>query len=176
MFPKAYDNLLYEDLSFNIPAGALVGVVGPNGAGKTTLFRMIIGTEKPDKGTLRVGESVKLGYVDQSRASLDDNKSVWQEISGGLDLIALGKKEVNSRAYCARFNFSGQDQQKKVGALSGGERNRVHLAKMLKGGANVLLLDEPSNDLDVNTLRALEDALLGICRLRRSSSATTAGS
>ena len=157
---KAYDNLLYEDLSFNIPAGALVGVVGPNGAGKTTLFRMIVGTEKPDKGILRVGESVKLGYVDQSRASLDDNKTVWQEISGGLDLIALGKKEINSRAYCARFNFSGQDQQKKVGALSGGERNRVHLAKMLKGGANVLLLDEPSNDLDVNTLRALEDALL----------------
>lgn len=158
---KAYgDNLLYENLSFNIPAGALVGVVGPNGAGKTTLFRMIIGTEKPDKGLLRVGDSVKLGYVDQSRASLDDNKTVWQEISGGLDLITLGKKDVNSRAYCARFNFSGQDQQKKVGALSGGERNRVHLAKMLKGGANVLLLDEPSNDLDVNTLRALEDALL----------------
>jgi ATP-binding cassette ChvD family protein len=158
---KGYgDSLLYEDLSFNIPAGALVGVVGPNGAGKTTLFRMIIGAEKPDKGILRVGDSVKLGYVDQSRASLDDNKSVWQEISGGLDLIPLGKKEINSRAYCSRFNFSGQDQQKKVGALSGGERNRVHLAKMLKGGANVLLLDEPSNDLDVNTLRALEDALL----------------
>ncbi len=154
------DNLLFENLSFKVPAGALIGIIGPNGAGKTTLFKMIHGTEKPDKGTLRVGDTVKLGYVDQSRASLDDTKTVWQEISGGLDLIPLGKKEINSRAYCARFNFSGQDQQKKVGALSGGERNRVHLAKMLKSGANVLLLDEPSNDLDVNTLRALEDAIL----------------
>jgi len=154
------DNLLFENLSFKVPAGAIVGIIGPNGAGKTTLFRMITGQEKPDKGVMRVGDTVKLGYVDQSRASLDDNKTVWQEISGGLDLIPLGKKEINSRAYCARFNFSGQDQQKKVGALSGGERNRVHLAKMLKSGANVLLLDEPSNDLDVNTLRALEDAIL----------------
>ncbi|MFA5975662.1 MAG: energy-dependent translational throttle protein EttA [Elusimicrobiota bacterium] len=158
---KAYgDNLLVENLSFQIPAGAIVGIIGPNGAGKTTLFKMIIATEKPDQGTMRVGESVKLGYVDQSRQSLDDNKTAWQEISGGLDLIPLGKKEINSRAYCARFNFSGADQQKKVGTLSGGERNRVHLAKMLKSGANVLLLDEPSNDLDVNTLRALEDAIL----------------
>jgi ATPase subunit of ABC transporter with duplicated ATPase domains len=154
------DNLLFENLSFKVPAGGLVGIIGPNGAGKTTLFRMITGQEKPDKGILRVGDTVKLGYVDQSRASLDDSKTVWQEISDGLDLIPLGKKEINSRAYCARFNFSGQDQQKKVGALSGGERNRVHLAKMLKSGANVLLLDEPSNDLDVNTLRALEDAIL----------------
>jgi sulfate-transporting ATPase len=154
------DNLLFENLSFKVPAGAIVGIIGPNGAGKTTLFRMITGQEKPDKGAMRIGDTVKLGYVDQSRASLDDSKTVWQEISGGLDLIPLGKKEINSRAYCARFNFSGQDQQKKVGALSGGERNRVHLAKMLKSGANVLLLDEPSNDLDVNTLRALEDAIL----------------
>src|SRR5882724_3003021 len=154
------DNLLFENFSFTLPPAGLIGIIGPNGAGKTTLFKMITGQEKPDKGTLRVGDTVKLGYVDQSRASLDDNKTVWQEISGGLDLIPLGKKEINSRAYCARFNFSGQDQQKKVGALSGGERNRVHLAKMLKSGANVLLLDEPSNDLDVNTLRALEDAIL----------------
>jgi energy-dependent translational throttle protein EttA len=154
------DNILIDNLSLKIPAGGIVGIIGPNGAGKTTLFRMITGQDKPDKGSLRVGDTVKLGYVDQSRASLDDSKSVWQEISGGLDLIPLGKKEMNSRAYCSRFNFSGQDQQKKVGALSGGERNRVHLAKMLKSGANVLLLDEPSNDLDVNTLRALEDAVL----------------
>src|SRR5262249_37446905 len=146
--------------SFKVPAGGLVGIIGPNGAGKSTLFKMITGQEKPDKGTMRVGDTVKLGYVDQSRASLDDNKTVWQEISGGLDMIPLGKKEMNSPAYRARFNFSGQDQQKKVGALSGGERNRVHLAKMLKSGTNVLLLDEPSNDLDVNTLRALEDAVL----------------
>lgn len=158
---KAYnDNLLYENLSFKVPAGAIVGIIGPNGAGKTTLFRMITGSEKPDKGTLRVGETVVLGYVDQSRASLNDANTVWQEISGGHDLIMLGKREINSRAYCAQFNFSGQDQQKKVGHLSGGERNRLHLAKMLKSGANVLLLDEPSNDLDVNTLRALEDAIL----------------
>jgi ATPase subunit of ABC transporter with duplicated ATPase domains len=158
---KAYgDNLLYENLSFSVPPGAVVGIVGPNGAGKTTLFRMITGAEKPDKGVLRVGETVKLGYVDQSRASLNDEKTVWEELSGGLEKVTLGKAEMNSRAYCARFNFSGTDQQKKVGVLSGGERNRVHLAKMLKSGANVLLLDEPSNDLDVNTLRALEDAIL----------------
>jgi ATP-binding cassette ChvD family protein len=158
---KAYgENLLYDNLTFKIPPAAIVGIIGANGAGKTTLFRMIAGQEKPDKGTLRVGDSVTLGYVDQSRQSLDDNKTVWQELSGGLDKIMLGKNEVNSRAYCARFNFSGQDQQKKVGALSGGERNRLHLAKVLKSNANVLLLDEPSNDLDVNTLRALEDAVL----------------
>jgi len=158
---KAYgENLLYEDLTFKVPPAGIIGIIGPNGAGKTTLFRMITGQEKPDKGTLRVGDSVKLGYVDQSRASLDDSKTVWQELSGGLDKILLGKQEINSRAYCSRFNFSGQDQQKKVGALSGGERNRLHLAKMLKSNANVLLLDEPSNDLDVNTLRALEDAIL----------------
>lgn len=158
---KSYgDNVLFENLSFRVPAGAVVGIIGPNGAGKTTLFKMITGAVKPDGGTLRLGDSVKLGYVDQSRDSLDDNKTVWQEISGGNDLIPLGKREVNSRAYCARFNFSGTDQQKKVGQLSGGERNRAHLAKMLKSGANFLLLDEPSNDLDVNTLRALEDALL----------------
>jgi energy-dependent translational throttle protein EttA len=158
---KAYgDNLLYENLSFNVPPGAVVGIIGPNGAGKTTLFRMITGQEKPDKGVLRVGDTVKLGYVDQSRESLNDSKTVWEELSGGLEKVTLGKAEMNSRAYCARFNFSGTDQQKKVGVLSGGERNRVHLAKMLKSGANVLLLDEPSNDLDVNTLRALEDAIL----------------
>jgi ATP-binding cassette ChvD family protein len=158
---KAYgDNLLYDDLTFKVPPAAIIGIIGPNGAGKTTLFRMITGQEKPDQGILRIGDTVKLGYVDQSRASLDDAKTVWQELSGGLDKILLGKSEINSRAYCARFNFSGQDQQKKVGALSGGERNRLHLAKMLKSNANVLLLDEPSNDLDVNTLRALEDALL----------------
>ena len=157
---KGYgDNLLIEDFSFKVPKGGIVGIIGPNGAGKTTLFRMIAGLEKPDSGNLRVGDSVKLGYVNQMRP-LDDNKTVWQEISDGLDLVTLGKKEINSRAYCARFNFSGQDQQKKVGVLSGGERNRVHLAKMLKAGANVLLLDEPTNDLDVNTLRALEDAIL----------------
>ncbi len=152
--------LLYENLSFKVPPAAIVGIIGANGAGKTTLFRMIAGQEIPDKGTMRVGETVTLGYVDQSRASLDDTKTVWQELSGGLDKIMLGKNEVNSRAYCARFNFSGQDQQKKVGTLSGGERNRLHLAKVLKSNANVLLLDEPSNDLDVNTLRALEDAVL----------------
>jgi energy-dependent translational throttle protein EttA len=157
---KAYgENLLIDDFTFKINRGAIVGIIGPNGAGKTTLFRMIAGLEKPDKGALRVGDSVQLGYINQMRP-LDDDKTVWQEISDGLDLVTLGKKEINSRAYCARFNFSGQDQQKKVGVLSGGERNRVHLAKMLKGGANVLLLDEPTNDLDVNTLRALEDAIL----------------
>ncbi|MFN3348480.1 energy-dependent translational throttle protein EttA [Pseudorhodoplanes sp.] len=153
------DNLLIDNLTFKLPPGGIVGVIGPNGAGKTTLFRMITGQEKPDKGTIKIGESVHLGYVDQSRDALDGSKSVWEEISGGLDQILLGKKEVNSRAYCSAFNFKGADQQKKVGSLSGGERNRVHLAKMLKSGANVLLLDEPTNDLDVDTLRALEEAL-----------------
>ncbi len=157
---KAFgDNLLIDGLTFKLPAGGIVGVIGPNGAGKTTLFRMITGQEKPDKGTIKVGESVHLGYVDQSRDSLDGKKSVWEEVSGGQDILLLGKREVNSRAYCSAFNFKGADQQKKVGQLSGGERNRVHLAKMLKSGANVLLLDEPTNDLDVDTLRALEEAL-----------------
>ena len=153
------DNLLIDDLTFKLPPGGIVGVIGPNGAGKTTLFRMITAQDKPDSGTIKVGESVHLGYVDQSRDSLDGKKTVWEEISGGLDQLMLGKREVNSRAYCAAFNFKGADQQKKVGQLSGGERNRVHLAKMLKSGANVLLLDEPTNDLDVDTLRALEEAL-----------------
>ncbi len=154
------DRLLIDDLSFSLPRGGIVGVIGPNGAGKTTLFRMIMGLEQPDKGTFKVGESVQLAYVDQSRDALDANKSVWQEISGGEDRIAIGKREVNSRAYVANFNFLGSDQQKKVGDLSGGERNRVHLAKLLKRGGNVLLLDEPTNDLDVDTLRSLEEALL----------------
>jgi ATP-binding cassette ChvD family protein len=153
------DNLLIDDLTFKLPPGGIVGVIGPNGAGKTTLFRMITAQEKPDGGSIKIGESVKLGYVDQSRDSLDGKKSVWEEISGGNDIIHLGKREVNSRAYCSAFNFRGADQQKKVGSLSGGERNRVHLAKMLKSGANLLLLDEPTNDLDVDTLRALEEAL-----------------
>ena len=153
------NNLLIDDLTFKLPAGGIVGVIGPNGAGKTTLFRMITAQDKPDSGTIKVGDSVQLGYVDQSRDTLDGKKSVWEEISGGLDQLQLGKREVNSRAYCAAFNFKGADQQKKVGQLSGGERNRVHLAKMLKSGANVLLLDEPTNDLDVDTLRALEEAL-----------------
>jgi ATP-binding cassette ChvD family protein len=153
------DNLLIDDLTFKLPPGGIVGIIGPNGAGKTTLFRMITGQDKPDRGAIEIGSSVKLGYVDQSRDSLDGKKTVWEEISGGLDMLALGKREVNSRAYCAAFNFKGADQQKKVGTLSGGERNRVHLAKMLKSGANLLLLDEPTNDLDVDTLRALEDAL-----------------
>jgi energy-dependent translational throttle protein EttA len=153
------NNLLIDDLTFKLPPGGIVGIIGPNGAGKTTLFRMITKQEKPDGGTIEIGESVHLGYVDQSRDSLDAKKSVWEEISGGLDQIMLGKREVNSRAYCGAFNFKGGDQQKKVGQLSGGERNRVHLAKMLKSGANVLLLDEPTNDLDVDTLRALEEAL-----------------
>jgi ATP-binding cassette ChvD family protein len=157
---KGYgDRLLIDNLTFKLPPGGIVGVIGPNGAGKTTLFRMITGQEKPDKGAIKIGESVKLGYVDQSRDTLDGKKSVWEEISGGLDMLQLGKREVNSRAYCAAFNFKGADQQKKVGSLSGGERNRVHLAKMLKSGVNVLLLDEPTNDLDVDTLRALEEAL-----------------
>ena len=153
------DNLLIDDLTFKLPPGGIVGVIGPNGAGKTTLFRMITGQDKPDKGTIKIGESVHLGYVDQSRDSLDGKKTVWEEISNGNDMILLGKKEMNSRAYCASFNFKGADQQKKVGTLSGGERNRVHLAKMLRSGANLLLLDEPTNDLDVETLRALEEAL-----------------
>jgi ATP-binding cassette ChvD family protein len=157
---KAYgDRLLYENVNFNLPPGGIVGVIGPNGAGKTTLFRMLTGQEKPDAGALRVGDTVQLGYVDQSRDALDPNKTVWQEISGGLDVIELGKRTINSRAYVSAFNFKGGDQQKKVGQLSGGERNRVHLAKMLKSGANLLLLDEPTNDLDVDTLRALESAL-----------------
>ncbi|MFA6957155.1 MAG: energy-dependent translational throttle protein EttA [Thermoanaerobaculia bacterium] len=156
---KGYgDLLLVEDMTFRLPPGGIVGVIGPNGAGKTTLFRMITGEEKPDAGTIRVGETVKLGYVDQNR-TLDPEKTIFEEISGGSDITLLGTREVNSRAYVARFNFSGQDQQKKVGLLSGGERNRVHLAKMLKEGCNVLLLDEPTNDLDVNTMRALEEAL-----------------
>jgi ATP-binding cassette ChvD family protein len=153
------DTLLIDDLSFKLPPGGIVGVIGPNGAGKTTLFRMITGQEKPDRGDIEIGESVHLGYVDQSRDSLEAGKTVWEEISGGNEMIYLGKREINSRAYCGAFNFKGPDQQKKVGQLSGGERNRVHLAKMLKSGANVLLLDEPTNDLDVDTLRALEDAL-----------------
>jgi ATP-binding cassette ChvD family protein len=157
---KGYgDKLLIENLTFKLPPGGIVGVIGANGAGKTTLFRMITGQETPDAGTIKVGESVHLGYVDQSRDSLDGKKSVWEEISGGLDQLQLGKREVNSRGYCSAFNFKGADQQKKVGVLSGGERNRVHLAKMLKSGANLLLLDEPTNDLDVDTLRALEEAL-----------------
>ncbi|MGQ4273202.1 energy-dependent translational throttle protein EttA [Terrihabitans sp. B22-R8] len=157
---KAFgDRLLIDDLSFKLPPGGIVGVIGPNGAGKTTLFRMITGQEQPDGGTIEVGESVQLGYVDQSRDALDPNKNVWEEVSGGNDIIYLGKKEVNSRAYTSAFNFKGSDQQKKVGQLSGGERNRVHLAKMLKSGANLLLLDEPTNDLDIETLRALEEAL-----------------
>ncbi len=157
---KAYgDTVLYENLTFSLPPGGIVGVIGPNGAGKTTLFRMITGQEKPDHGTFRIGETVKLAYVDQSRP-LDPDKTIWQEISGGEDLLTVGTREFNSRAYVARFNFSGTDQQKLTSQLSGGERNRVHLAKILKAGANVLLLDEPTNDLDVNTLRALEDALL----------------
>jgi energy-dependent translational throttle protein EttA len=157
---KAYgDKLLFENLEFSLPKGGIVGVIGPNGAGKTTLFRMITGQETADAGSFKVGETVKLGYVDQSRDSLDADKTLFDEISDGLDLIQLGKREMNARAYVSRFNFSGTDQQKRVGQLSGGERNRVHLAKMLKSGANVLLLDEPTNDLDVNTMRALEEAL-----------------
>jgi ATP-binding cassette ChvD family protein len=157
---KAYgDNLLMDGMSFALPPGGIVGVIGANGAGKTTLFRMITDEEQPDGGAFRVGQTVKLGYVDQSRDTLDANKNIWEEISGGNEMIELGKRQVNSRAYVARFNFSGADQQKRVGLLSGGERNRVHLAKILKEGANVLLLDEPTNDLDVNTMRALEEAL-----------------
>ncbi|MDP1702200.1 MAG: energy-dependent translational throttle protein EttA [Aestuariivirga sp.] len=157
---KAYgDRLLIEDLSFKLPPGGIVGIIGPNGAGKTTLFRMLTGQEKPDAGKIEIGDSVQLGYVDQSRDSLDPEKTVWQEISGGNELLYLGKREMNSRAYTGAFNFKGGDQQQKVGTLSGGQRNRVHLAKMLKSGANVLLLDEPTNDLDTETLAALEEAL-----------------
>jgi ATPase subunit of ABC transporter with duplicated ATPase domains len=158
---KAYgDTMLYEHLSFALPPGGIVGIIGPNGAGKTTLFKLLTHREQPDAGHVVVGDTVRLAYVDQNRP-LDPERSIWEEISGGEDILHLGNREVNSRAYVARFNFSGTDQQKKVGSLSGGERNRVHLAKILKEGANVLLLDEPTNDLDVNTLRALEDALLG---------------
>lgn len=158
---KGFGNhLLIDELSFRLPPGAIVGVIGPNGAGKTTLFRMITGQEAPDSGGLKVGDSVTLGYVDQSRDALKDSATVWEEISDGQDQIDLGKSKVQSRAYVGAFNFRGPDQQKKVGQLSGGERDRVHLAKMLKSGANVLLLDEPTNDLDVDTLRALEDALV----------------
>ena len=157
---KGYDDrLLVENMEFQLPPGGIVGIIGANGAGKTTLFKMIIGKEQPDSGTLTLGETVKLGYVDQKRP-LDPSKTIWEEISGGHDIIQLGNREINSRAYVSRFNFTGSDQQKKTGQISGGERNRVHLAKMLKEGANVLLLDEPTNDLDVNTLRALEEALL----------------
>jgi ATP-binding cassette ChvD family protein len=157
---KGYgDRLLIEDLEFRLPPGGIVGVIGPNGAGKTTLFRMITGQETPDEGTIRVGETVKLGYVDQSRDTLEPSKTVWEEISGGAEVVKLGKHDVNTRAYCSSFNFRGGDQQQKVGNLSGGQRNRVHLAKMLKTGGNVLLLDEPTNDLDTETLAALEDAL-----------------
>jgi ATPase subunit of ABC transporter with duplicated ATPase domains len=158
---KAFgEQLLIDDLSFRLPAGGIVGIIGPNGAGKTTLFKMLTDVEKPDSGTLKKGDTVVLGYIDQSRDSLEDNKTVWEEISGGAEELTLGKTVMKSRAYCAAFNFKGSDQQKKVGSLSGGERNRVHLAKMLKSGVNVLLLDEPTNDLDVETLRALEEALL----------------
>ncbi|WP_417828081.1 energy-dependent translational throttle protein EttA [Thalassospira sp.] len=158
---KAYgDKLLFENLDFRLPPGGIVGVIGPNGAGKTTLFKMLTGSESPDSGELKIGETVKMGYVDQSRDSLDPNKTVWQEVSDGLDEILLGKRPMSSRAYVSQFAFKGADQQKKVGQLSGGERNRVHLAKMLKSGSNVLLLDEPTNDLDVDTLRALEEGLL----------------
>jgi ATP-binding cassette ChvD family protein len=158
---KGYGNrLLIDDLSFRLPPGGIVGVIGPNGAGKTTLFRMIVGQEQPDAGSLRIGDSVVLGYVDQSRDALDDRRTVWEEISDGLDEIELGKRKMQSRAYVGQFAFKGPDQQKRVGELSGGERNRVHLARMLKSGANVILLDEPTNDLDVDTLRALEDALV----------------
>jgi ATP-binding cassette ChvD family protein len=157
---KAFgDRLLMDDLTFSLPPGGIVGIIGPNGAGKTTLFRMITKQEEPDSGSFRTGETVKLAYVDQSRDALAPDKTIWEEITDGLDIVMLGTRQVNSRAYVARFNFSGSDQQKKVGALSGGERNRVHLAKMLKQEANVLLLDEPTNDLDVNTMRALEEAL-----------------
>jgi ATPase subunit of ABC transporter with duplicated ATPase domains len=162
--PKSYGGrILFENLDFTAPPGACVGIIGPNGAGKTTLFKIISGDENPDAGELRLGDSVKIGYADQMRAGLDSDKSVWEQLSGGLDLIKLGvgqgAREVNSRAYCSWYNFSGGDQQKKVGVLSGGERNRLNLAMMLKEGANVLLLDEPTNDLDVNTLRSLEEAL-----------------
>jgi ATPase subunit of ABC transporter with duplicated ATPase domains len=157
---KAYgDKLLFKDLEFKLPPGGIVGVIGPNGAGKSTLFKIITGQEQPDEGAVRLGETVKLAYVDQSRDTLDPNKNVWEEISGGLDVMKVGGREVPSRAYVGSFNFKGSDQQKKVGLLSGGERNRVHLAKTLASGGNVILLDEPTNDLDVETLGALESAL-----------------
>ena len=165
---KGYDNgLLFEQLSFQMPPGAILGVIGPNGAGKTTMLRLITGQERPDAGTIKIGQTVKLGYVDQSRDTLDGEKSVWEEITGGEETIVLGERKMNSRAYVNGFNFVGSDQQKKVGALSGGERNRVHLAKVLKEGANVLLLDEPTNDLDVNTLRRTRG---GARRVRRQRS------
>jgi ATPase subunit of ABC transporter with duplicated ATPase domains len=151
--------MLIDDLDFTLPKGGIVGVIGPNGAGKTTLFRMLVGQEQPDAGTLRVGDTVQIGYVDQSRESLNPDRTVFEEISGGDDEIVLGKRTVNARAYCSWFNFRGRDQQQKVGTLSGGQRNRLHLAKLLKKGSNLLLLDEPTNDLDVDTLRALEEAL-----------------
>jgi ATPase subunit of ABC transporter with duplicated ATPase domains len=158
---KGYgDRLLIDELAFSLPRGGIVGIIGPNGAGKTTLFRMLTGAEKPDAGEIRLGASVRLGYVDQSRQTLDDRKTVWQEISGGLDMIKVGAYETPSRAYVGRFNFRGTQQQQLIGELSGGERNRVHLAKVLRSGGNVLLLDEPTNDLDIETLRALEEALL----------------
>jgi energy-dependent translational throttle protein EttA len=158
---KAFgDRLLIDNLSFKVPAGAIVGIIGPNGAGKSTLFRMIAGAQKPDSGEVVIGPTVKMAFVDQSRENLEGDKTVWEEVSGGLDQLQIGKFTVPSRAYCGRFNFSGGDQQKKVGNLSGGERGRLHLAKTLIAGGNVLMLDEPSNDLDVETLRALEDALL----------------
>jgi energy-dependent translational throttle protein EttA len=158
---KAFgDRLLFDNLNFNLPAGGIVGVIGPNGAGKTTLFRMMTGQETPDGGEIRMGPSVQLAYVDQSRQSLDDSKTVWQEISGGLEIIKVGNYETSSRGYVGRFNFRGTQQQQSIGELSGGERNRVHLAKVLKSGGNVLMLDEPTNDLDIETLRALEEALL----------------
>jgi ATPase subunit of ABC transporter with duplicated ATPase domains len=157
---KAYgDNLLFEDVEFALPPGGIVGVIGPNGAGKTTLFRLMLGLERPDRGELRVGETVKFAHVDQSRDSLPDGATIWEAISGGEEIMRLPGREVNSRAYCAQFGFTGPDQQKKVGVLSGGERNRVHLARLLKSGANLILLDEPTNDLDVNSIRALEEAL-----------------
>jgi ATPase subunit of ABC transporter with duplicated ATPase domains len=157
---KAFgDKVLFDNLNFSLPPAGIVGIIGPNGAGKTTLFRLITGQDQPDNGTFKVGETVKLGYVDQSHDDLDPNKSVWENVTGGLENIPLGNRVINSRAYVSRFNFNGADQQKKVGVLSGGERNRVHLAITLKEGSNVLLLDEPTNDIDVNTLRALEEAL-----------------
>ena len=154
------DRVLIDNLSFKVPPGAIVGIIGPNGAGKSTLFRMIVGQEKPDSGEVKIGQTVQIAFVDQSRDDLGNDKTVWEDVSGGLDILTVGKFEMPSRAYCGRFNFNGGDQQKKVGLLSGGERGRLHLAKTLIKGGNVLLLDEPSNDLDVETLRALEDALL----------------
>nr|WP_308477929.1 ATP-binding cassette domain-containing protein [Nannocystis radixulma] len=173
---KAYgDHLLFEDLTFTLPRGGIVGIIGPNGAGKTTLFKMITGQEKPDGGNIKIGETVDIAYVDQSRDALDPNKTVWQEISGGQEVLSIAGRDVNSRAYVSKFNFNGADQQKKVGVLSGGERNRVHLAKLLKRGGNLLLLDEPTNDLDVDTLRHPRRRCCP-SPAAPSSSATTAGS